>query len=96
MTDRHGQDSLPAFVEHFKVLIEAASASAQGSLTQNLSGAEWRNAEQPLNPEAPPPHRRRRGVFCHCASGKNSAPSNISERAMIEQNALANNEFLSL
>jgi hypothetical protein len=49
MTDRHGQDSLPAFVEHFNVLIEAASASAQGRWAE---GVDIMPALNPVPPSA--------------------------------------------
>ncbi len=39
MADRHGQDSLAAFIEHFNLLMEAASLSGEYGLTQKLSGA---------------------------------------------------------
>ena len=96
MADRYGQDSLATFVEHFNLLTEAASLSIERGLTQEFSGTLDGVAAYSLEIPKLYPLFVRRGAYRHPESGKNSVPSMVSERVIIEENAFSNNRFLGL
>jgi hypothetical protein len=95
MADRHGQDSLAAFIEHFNLLMEAASLSGEYGLTQKLSGAlngvaaYGRKIAKLFTLLVVREERiaipKAKKIACH-----RSSPT----RVIIEENTLANNRFL--
>jgi hypothetical protein len=96
VTDRYGQDSLAAFVEHFNLLMEAGSRSTECRLTQKLSGAiDGVAAYSPqitklftlVVGEQPLAISQVEKIACHRSSPRGS---------IIEENAFPNDRFLGL